>query len=228
MSHKIRKRMLGENQGRKGNRVPITPLLWISVSECVCVCLHTKAINVEVLVDDDIEQRISRRALHCDLLSISVDEVHRHLIVWPEGKTSINNKWCTHQRELLYCPLVAKIYYYTFSKVNYIIISSVLLRFVWTRYECNKMIPWPVFVRLQWNQRNKILLASREKNKTNTVVSKRAHFCCFSQMSSLQCITKSIYKKQNHHIYLKLHLTPICDCSFIKKKDNFSWCEWHF
>lgn len=46
---------------------------------------RTEAIDVEVLVDDDIQQRVARRALHSDLLPVSVDEVHRHLVVRPEG-----------------------------------------------------------------------------------------------------------------------------------------------
>lgn len=45
--------------------------------------IRTKAIDVEVLVDDDIQQRVAWRSLNCDLLSVSVDEVHRHLVVRP-------------------------------------------------------------------------------------------------------------------------------------------------
>lgn len=45
---------------------------------------RTEAIDVEVLVDDDVQQRVARRALHSDLLPVSVDEVHRHLVIRPE------------------------------------------------------------------------------------------------------------------------------------------------
>lgn len=47
--------------------------------------VRTKAINVEVLVNDDIQQRVARWSLHCDFLAVPVDEVHRHLVVRPVG-----------------------------------------------------------------------------------------------------------------------------------------------
>ena len=47
-------------------------------------CLRTKAIEVEVFINDNIEQWVSRRPLHCDLLPVSVEEVDRHLVVWPD------------------------------------------------------------------------------------------------------------------------------------------------
>jgi len=48
---------------------------------------HTKAIKVEVFVNDDVEQRVSGRPLRRDLLPVSVDEGHRHLVVQPEKQT---------------------------------------------------------------------------------------------------------------------------------------------
>lgn len=45
---------------------------------------RTKTIKVQVFADDDVEQRVAGRRLHRDLLPVSVDEVDRHLVVWPE------------------------------------------------------------------------------------------------------------------------------------------------
>lgn len=55
--------------------------MWSFVSHA-----RTEAIDVEVLVDDDVQQRVARRAFYRHLLPVSIDEVHRHLVVRPEAR----------------------------------------------------------------------------------------------------------------------------------------------
>ena len=64
------------------------------VCPCVCVCVRTKAVKVQVLIDDQVQQRVPGGALRRDLLPVAVHEVDRHLVVRPEGHSGVT--WGYH------------------------------------------------------------------------------------------------------------------------------------